>query len=69
MDISLQQAIEIHARSLTRRFGTKHGKQRAYQEALRCRARGDDEGFAVWVAVSESIPDSPPAASESPAVH
>jgi len=69
MGISLQQAIEIHARSMRRRYGAKRGTERAYQEALRCRARGDDEGYAVWNAVREQILSSAPAPSESRAIH
>jgi hypothetical protein len=73
MNVSLQQAIEIHARSLKRRFGAKLGTQRAYQEAMRCRANGDQEGFAVWLEVRDAIrprrADAPAPREQSPSLH
>ena len=62
MDVSLQQAIEIHARSMEFRFGAKSGRRRACQKAMRCRENGDAEGFAVWMRVREAIAedDAPP---------
>ena len=34
MNVSLQQAIEIHARSMGSRFGAKSGRWRARQKAM-----------------------------------
>ena len=55
MDVSLQQAIEIHARSMEFRFGSKSARRRACQKAMRCREGGDLEGFAVWMRVRDAI--------------
>ena len=55
MNISLQQAIEIHARSMGSRFGARSGRRRACQKAMRCRENGDAEGFAVWMRVRDAI--------------
>jgi len=55
MEISLQQAIEIHAKSMRDRFGAERGTQRALQQAMRCRAKGDNEGFLVWIQVRNAI--------------
>ena len=62
MNVSLQQAIEIHARSMGSRFGARSGRRRAYQKAVRCRENGDAEGFAVWMRVHDAIAedDAPP---------
>ena len=60
MDISLQQAIEIHARAMGSRFGARSGRRRACQKAMRCRENGDAEGFAVWMRVRDAIADNAP---------
>ena len=55
MNVSLQQAIEIHARSMGSRFGAKSGRWRACEKAKRCRENGDAEGFSVWMQVRNAI--------------
>jgi hypothetical protein len=47
MNVSLNQAIEIHAKALKYRFG-KRAVLLAEEKAHHCAARGDDEGYAVW---------------------
>jgi hypothetical protein len=47
MNVSLTQAIEIHAKALKHRFG-KRAALLAEEKAHHCAARSDDEGYAVW---------------------
>jgi hypothetical protein len=51
MNVSLNQAIEIHAKALKLRFG-KRAALLAEEKAHHCAARGDDEGYAVWLRVA-----------------
>jgi hypothetical protein len=51
MNVSLDQAIEIHAKALKHRFG-KRAALLAEEEADHCAAQGDDEGYAVWLRVA-----------------
>ena len=52
MQISLEEAIEIHGKALTRRL--KRGAVRAACEsAERRRSAGDAEGERVWLRVAE----------------
>ena len=51
MNVSLNQAIEIHAKALKHRFG-KRAALLAEEKAHHCAARGDDEGRAVWLRVA-----------------
>jgi hypothetical protein len=46
MNVSLTQAIEIHAKALKHRFG-KRAALLAEEKAHHCAAQGDDEGYAV----------------------
>jgi len=55
MNVSLEQAIEIHARALLKRLGRKRGAERAHDEAQRLRDAGDHEGHVVWSRVREKI--------------
>jgi hypothetical protein len=57
--VSLNQAIEIHAKALKHRFG-KRAALLAEEKADHCAARGDDEGYAVWrrvAAVAGMLPE------------
>ena len=59
MNVSLDQAIEIHARALRYRFG-KRAALVAEEKADHCAARGDDDGRDVWqrvAAVAETLPE------------
>jgi hypothetical protein len=47
MNVSLTQAIEIHAKALKQRFG-KRAALLAEEKADHCAAQGDNEGYAVW---------------------
>ena len=51
MNVSLDQAIEIHAKELKYRFG-KRAALMAKEKAHHCAAQGDDEGHAVWLRVA-----------------
>jgi hypothetical protein len=51
MNVSLDQAIEIHARALRYRFGNRAALV-AKEKAHHCAARGDDDGRAVWQRVA-----------------
>lgn len=55
MTISLQDAVEIHARALLAGGGFGWATSRAMSEALRCKARGDDEGYGVWLQVRDAL--------------
>jgi hypothetical protein len=59
MNVSLDQAIEIHAKALKHRFG-KRATLLAEERAHHCAAQGDDEGYAVWLrvaSVAEMLPE------------
>ena len=51
VSVSLNQAIEIHARVLAHRFGDR-APLLAQEKAHHCSASGDDEGHAVWLRVA-----------------
>lgn len=52
MEISLEQAIEIHARALKKRH--KHrAPQAAREHAETLRYANDHDGYAVWLSVAE----------------
>jgi hypothetical protein len=51
MNVSLDQAIEIHAKALKHRFGNR-APLLAREKAKHCAARGDDEGYVVWQRVA-----------------
>jgi hypothetical protein len=53
MNLSLDQAIEIHGQALKRRSGAR-APGLARERARRCKAAGDDEGYTVWTRVAES---------------
>jgi len=58
MNVSLDQAIEIHAKALKHRFGNR-APLLAEERARHCATQGDDEGCAVWLrvaAVAEILP-------------
>ena len=58
MNVSLNQAIEIHAKALKRRFD-KQAALLAEEKADHCAAQGDDDGYTVWrqvAAVAETLP-------------
>jgi hypothetical protein len=55
MNVSLTQAIEIHAKALKHRFG-KRVALLAEEKADHCAAEGDDEGYAVWLRVRRREP-------------
>ena len=55
--VSLDQAIEIHAKALKHRFGVR-APLVAREKAHHCRSSGDHEGHAVWrkvAAVAEAL--------------
>jgi hypothetical protein len=51
MNVSLAQAIEIHAKALKYRFGDRAALL-AKEKAHHCTERGDDEGRDVWLRVA-----------------
>jgi hypothetical protein len=51
MNVSLDQAIEIHARALRYRHG-KRASLLAQERAQDCALNGDEEGQAVWLQVA-----------------
>jgi hypothetical protein len=53
MNISLEQAIEIHARVLTYRHDREAPTQ-ARRRASDLKAAGDHEGWAVWLLVAQA---------------
>ena len=55
MTISLQDAVGIHAKALLAGGGFGWATSRATAEALRCKARGDEEGYAVWLQVRDIL--------------
>ena len=61
MNVSLDQAIEIHAKALKYRYGNR-APLLAEERAHHCAMQGDDEGHAVWrkvAAVAGTLPDLP----------
>jgi predicted nucleic acid-binding protein len=52
MEVSLQQAIEIHARVLKHRSG-RHAPRKAREKAEALARAGDEEGHRVWLRVGE----------------
>jgi hypothetical protein len=52
MNVTLEQAIAIHARALKSRAG-KRSRRMAELRAQSFKARGDLEGFRVWMLVGE----------------
>ncbi|HEY8262459.1 MAG TPA: hypothetical protein VIG55_14705 [Methylosinus sp.] len=53
MEISLEQAVEIHARVLTHRLD-REAPAKARERALGLQRAGDDEGHGVWLQVAET---------------
>jgi hypothetical protein len=53
MNVSLEQAIEIHARALSRRF-KNDAPANARQRAAQLKEKGDYEGHLVWLDVAET---------------
>jgi hypothetical protein len=53
MQISLEEAVEIHARALTRRL-SKEAPVNARERATELQRVGDREGHGVWMRVAES---------------
>jgi hypothetical protein len=51
LHVSLDQAIDIHARALTYRYG-RSAPHRARMRGRDCSAKGDREGHAVWEKVA-----------------
>lgn len=54
MNISLEQAIEIHARVLRYRVG-RGAAELAGERAKSCDAHGDREGYEIWLRVRAAI--------------
>jgi hypothetical protein len=57
LHVSLDQAIDIHAKALTYRFG-RTAPDRARLRARDCSANGDREGHVVWdkvAAIAEQL--------------
>lgn len=54
MIVSLDQAIEIHAKVLIYRAGAS-ARKRAKDAALSCKSRGDNGGHEVWTKVASTI--------------
>jgi hypothetical protein len=52
LEVSLTQAIEIHAKALKYRFG-RHAPEKARERARQCSAAEDDEGHRVWLEVAQ----------------
>jgi hypothetical protein len=53
MDVSLDQAIEIHARVL-KRWHRDRAPREAHTRALECKTAGDVEGHHVWTRVAKT---------------
>ena len=54
MNISLEQAIEIHAKALRVSHGRK-AEHYARERAQSCQRHGDTEGDEVWNRVAETV--------------
>jgi hypothetical protein len=52
LNVSLNQAIEIHAKALTYRFGNR-ALELAREKARSCSASNDHEGHVVWQKVAD----------------
>lgn len=52
MRVSLQQAIEIHAKVLKYRLG-RHAPELAREKAQSCSTSNDHEGHRVWLEVAK----------------
>jgi hypothetical protein len=63
MNVSLDQAIEIHAKALKYRFG-KRAVLLAEEKAHHCAARGDDGGHGVWLRVAARVGMLPTVSSQ-----
>jgi hypothetical protein len=53
MNVSLEQAIEIHARALSRRLKSD-APANARERAAQLKEKGDHEGHLVWLNVAET---------------
>ncbi|MBG0811708.1 hypothetical protein IY145_20355 [Methylosinus sp. H3A] len=53
MEVSLDQAVEIHARALTRRL-EREAPSNARERAVDFQRAGDSEGHGVWLRVAET---------------
>lgn len=53
MDISLEQAVEIHARVLAHRLDSE-APAKARERAVDLQRVGDDEGHSVWLWVADT---------------
>jgi hypothetical protein len=53
MDISLEQAVEIHARALTHRLA-REAPEKARERARALGHVGDSEGHGVWMQVADA---------------
>ncbi len=69
MNVSLEQAIEIYGKALKYRRGAKAGSAAALEQAERCRATGDDEGFEVWRRVSVFVLGDDPQTDGEPTIN
>lgn len=61
MNISLAEAIQIHAEALFRRHGRSSAARRARERAEILGAKGDVEGRDVWTCMTgmiETFPDA-----------
>jgi nucleotide-binding universal stress UspA family protein len=54
MEVSLDQAIEIHAKVLKYRSG-RHAARKARERAEELARAGDHEGHLVWIRVEETV--------------
>ena len=54
VEVTLEQAIEIHARVLIKKFGLR-AEFIAIENADTCGSGGDQEGFEVWMRVASTI--------------
>jgi len=54
MNISLEQAIEIHAKALRVSHGRK-AEDYARERAAACKRQDDHEGDQVWIKVAETV--------------
>jgi hypothetical protein len=53
MNVSLEEAIEIHARALSRRL-QNDAPANARERAELLREKGDHEGHGIWLSVAEA---------------
>ena len=54
MTISLDQAIEIHAKSAIS-LGGKRAEKSTRERADHCKTRGDTDGYETWTKVADTI--------------